>query len=53
MPKRKWGVSNKGRGKVELSSQSKEKETISVELSGEALSKLRRVAMVIRSSSFL
>ena len=35
MPKGKWGVNNKGRGEVAQSSQSKGKETMPVELSGE------------------
>ena len=35
MPKRKWGVNNKGCDEMTQSSQSKGKETMSVELSGE------------------
>ena len=35
MPKEKWGVNNKGHGEVAQYSQSKGKETMSVELSGE------------------
>ena len=35
-PKGKWGMNNKGRGKMAQSFQAKGKETMSVELSGEA-----------------
>ena len=43
MPKGKWGVNNKGRGEMAQSSPSKGKETISVELSGEAPPKTKKI----------
>jgi len=43
MLKGKWGVNNKGRGEVATqSSQSKEKEIMSVELSAETLPKIKK-----------
>jgi len=42
MPKKKWGVNNKGRGEVSQSSQSRGKETMSMELSGEAPLKIQK-----------
>ena len=42
MPKSKWEVNNKGRGEVAQSSQSKGKEIMSVELSGETPSKSKK-----------
>ena len=42
MSKGKWGVNNKGRGEITQSSQSKGKETISVELSGETPPKTKK-----------
>ena len=41
MPKNKWGVNKKGCGTTQ-SSQSKEKETMGVELSGKAPPKQKR-----------
>ena len=52
-PKGKWGMNNKGRGDMAQSSQGKGKETMSVELSGDAQSKAKRAASTIRSLSFL
>ena len=53
MPKGRLGVNNRERGEIAQSSQSKGKEIMSVELSGETPPKTKRVAPVIRSSSFL
>jgi len=42
IPKGKWGINNKGRGEMAQSSQSKGKEIVSVELSGETLPKTKK-----------
>ena len=41
-PKGKWGTNNKGRGDMAQSSQAKGKETMSVELSGDVQSKVKK-----------
>jgi len=41
-PKGKWGMNNKGRDEMAQSSQAKGKETMSVELSGEAPPKTKK-----------
>ena len=53
MPKGKWGVNNKGRGEMTKSSQSKGKEPCLWSCRENLLRKPRRVAPIIRSSSFL
>jgi len=51
MLKGKWGVNNKGRGEVAHSSQSKGKEIMSVELSGEAPPKIKKSGTGVQVSS--
>jgi len=53
IPKGKWGMNNKGHVKMAQSSQSKGKETMSLELSGETLLKTKKSSVNNQEFEFL
>jgi len=52
-PKGKWGMNNKGRGDMAQSSQAKEKETMSVKLSGDVHPKTKKSGVNNQEFKFL